>query len=289
MQRSNTLMPSFEELQSFCYDSYPITVRDLPIEWEYILVENQQRFIDDKTGFGASAYLCKSTNEIIIAYRGTKPNSIGDLQNDLNLATSFTPSQYEFAKTYLKGIQNQLSSEEHKIFITGHSLGGGLAQLIGAYAHLPTVTFNGVGMDQLLNNANLMGEVIPPPNGIFKNITNYVIATDVVGNAYEHLGLTIYSPGPPKLPSKNPLSVLLSDLNYYCLYSHMYILDASKESDFASNEPSSDGRHIRALVASKGEAVLEHIVDFVDFANKQSKECLGFSPLQMAEKFLKIS
>lgn len=71
-----------------------------------------------------------------------------------------------------------------KVFITGHSLGGFLAQLVAASYEIPASTFNAPGAAEYAEAHKIE----------FKgtaNIKNYIRPNDVVGSFSKHLGMTI--------------------------------------------------------------------------------------------------
>lgn len=87
-------------------------------------------------------------NEVILAFAGTdinmgKRSAIKDIFNDFQMGASYLPSQFKDAiPVYVKTKQKYPNA---KITITGHSLGGSLAQLVGAATGEKTVTFNPYG------------------------------------------------------------------------------------------------------------------------------------------------
>lgn len=96
--------------------------------------------MEHSSGFQGAIYECGDT--WIVAYRGTE--SWEDVKADINIGIGsvpdqFTPAMQLFEKAeQVKGIS--------KIIITGHSLGGGLTQLVSANKVALGVTFNPPGM-----------------------------------------------------------------------------------------------------------------------------------------------
>lgn len=140
--------------------------------WQFIYSADNSKLYKDKyglddikdDGFYATAFM-KNDNEIIIAYRGTEPNTICDLLADiyagfLNKNHSQLVCAYLFIE-YVKSLYPNIADEN--IYITGHSLGGCLAQ----YAFLSTnkkhqtVTWNALGVGQYRENLekNLFGDI----------------------------------------------------------------------------------------------------------------------------------
>ena len=102
-------------------------------------------------GFYASAFLNKETEQIIIVYRGT--DDIADKLTDIDICL-FNKYNPQLVNTYwfLRHVQWKLKEAkmaQAKIYFTGHSLGGALAQ----FAHIitnnnvnRTCTFNALGI-----------------------------------------------------------------------------------------------------------------------------------------------
>ena len=140
--------------------------------WQFIYSADKPKLYKDKydldnikdDGFYATAFL-KNNTEIIIAYRGTEPTTISDLLTDiyagfLNKNHSQLVCAYLFIE-HVKSLYPNIADEN--IYITGHSLGGCLAQ----YAFLSTnkkhktVTWNALGVGQYRDNLekNLFGDI----------------------------------------------------------------------------------------------------------------------------------
>ncbi|RAU18118.1 hypothetical protein DN062_10080 [Nitrincola tibetensis] len=88
--------------------------------------------------------------ENILAYRGTDGLLDGDMASNRDILRGRMVRQYPDALAALRDALKQ--SEGHKLYITGHSLGGGLAALCSVdkwrrgVRDLPTVTFNAPGV-----------------------------------------------------------------------------------------------------------------------------------------------
>jgi len=131
-------------LSNRIYDDNPSDKGKEENNWKTVDVEYTKL-----TGFKAGLYQNLSTDEYILAYGGTTANSmksnIGkltdsviDLVADAKLLSSSIYGQPEEALAYL----NKITTTYNLDAITGHSLGGGLAQYAGVYSGIKTVTFN---------------------------------------------------------------------------------------------------------------------------------------------------
>ncbi len=103
-------------------------------------------------GFYAELYKNIERKEAVIAIRGTDggDKDWSDFRSDLQIGLGQIPSQLKDAN---KAYEHFLYTTKfhlgdiYNLYLTGHSLGGGLASLLSAkHNGLPTVTFNAPGM-----------------------------------------------------------------------------------------------------------------------------------------------
>jgi hypothetical protein len=155
--------------------------------WKQIQINGKDYFTCD-SGFQGAAY-GKDTNndgkydEIVISYAGTDPTSIKDIHNDLDIALGKLPDQYEDALTFYNMVLNS-NTDCTNFSITGHSLGGALAQLIGAKTGKNTMTFNAPGVYDILSDPKIGLDSCKN----YTNIQNYSIINDPIGNFGVHVG-----------------------------------------------------------------------------------------------------
>lgn len=107
--------------------------------------------IDRSSGMQAGVFRNRDNGDLVIAYRGTEAcNSFCSLKElaeaaldvaaDVQLALGFVDDQFKHAYNFAQAMVAKYPG--HKITVTGHSLGGGLAQAAGAALGLETFAFN---------------------------------------------------------------------------------------------------------------------------------------------------
>ncbi|TCV97214.1 lipase (class 3) [Luteibacter rhizovicinus] len=167
-------------------DSYHDPVLDKRIELGGVAYKAIDNANNPHTGFQATAYLRLDTNEVIIAYRGTEfdrePVHDGGVDAGMVLtginaqapdAVAFTQRVIDKAKQ-----EAELNDRSPNITVTGHSLGGTLAEISAAKFGLKGETFNAYGAAGLLHGV--------PEGG--HQVIDHVRAGDVVSAASPHFG-----------------------------------------------------------------------------------------------------
>lgn len=122
------------------YISTRADINRFPIPENWAVVANpDSHFRDPSTGFEAISF--QRGTEIVISYAGTNPSDIaGDIAADIGLATGFGSVQLLQAAEYY--LQVRAANPDATITFTGHSLGGGLAALMGVFFGKRAVTFD---------------------------------------------------------------------------------------------------------------------------------------------------
>ncbi len=138
---------------------------ELPANWQEI------RSYSAENGFQATVY--KNGNEITISYRGSD-TTIDFIGSDRQMLGNKIPNQYLNANEVYKQIKQLYPNSN--ITVTGHSLGGSLAQLVSAENGCPAVTFNAYGTGDILKQAGYK-------NIYDINIINYGNPNDRVFNS----------------------------------------------------------------------------------------------------------
>ena len=147
--------------------------------------EKSKFFGVDTGGFSATVFKDTNTNEYVIAFRGS--NDAQDFRDNLIMGATSTgllgditnkqfSQAFAFASEQIARIQAQ--NPDAKISIAGHSLGGSLAQAVGAKLNMQTITFNAYGVKAYVENILNEDEL----NAAKKNILNIYNAKDPVSN-----------------------------------------------------------------------------------------------------------
>lgn len=159
-------------------------------------------------GFQASAF--KKGTDIIIAYRGSNDmfkmvNFMTDwIDTNLKLGTNMVPTALTYAVIFYDYIKKTAGSK-NTIHITGHSMGGALAQYVAIYANgaHKTVTWSGLGIGKQKKRYDNKDAAIHyskycsnyPVDGKNKHvkdsITNYYMKLDTTPNLQQRVGKVI--------------------------------------------------------------------------------------------------
>lgn len=132
--------------------------------------------------------------KIIIVFKGSEP-SIFDVQkfisdwciSDLRMLIGQLPLSFFDYLQYVAQVKSDF--KDYKLYMTGHSLGGSIAQLIASVSYnydIKTYTFNAFGAKHLLKC--LEKENLEISNSQ-KNITNFIVNTDLIAKKNNHIGL----------------------------------------------------------------------------------------------------
>lgn len=139
-----------------------------------------------KSGYQGTIYQRRDTGEIVVAHRGTEfdREMVKDGLADARMATNRTNAQADDAIALTRRAlemaeqQSGLLGRKPEVTVTGHSLGGTLAQITAHHYDLRGETFNAYG-------AVSLGYRIPEGGN---RVTNHVMAGDPVSAASDHYG-----------------------------------------------------------------------------------------------------
>ncbi|MBB5357659.1 pimeloyl-ACP methyl ester carboxylesterase [Rhodanobacter sp. ANJX3] len=143
---------------------------------------------DRLTGYQGTAYVREDTGDVVIAHCGTDAARMKyqDIATDIGMVTAGVNVQTADAMAFTKKALEQgknYDEQNHLPFhatVTGHSLGGTLAEITAYKYNLHGETFNAYGAAGLFQGV--------PEGG--HQVINYVRATDVVSAASQHFGET---------------------------------------------------------------------------------------------------
>lgn len=143
------------------------------------------KHVDRPSGYQGTIYQRIDTGEIIVAHRGTEfdREMLKDGLTDAGMATNRTNSQAKDALALTRDAIEEarnigLTGPRPEVTVTGHSLGGTLAQITAHHYDLRGETFNPYG-------AVSLGYRIPEGGN---RVTNHVMAGDPVSAASDHYG-----------------------------------------------------------------------------------------------------
>jgi hypothetical protein len=101
-----------------------------------------------KTDFKGCVYANTTLRRAVVALQGTDRKKLGDYVSDLQIAVGMLIGMMpQYCSAALKLFKRtQEVYPDYSISMVGHSLGGGMAQVLGQWTGLPFVTFNAPGM-----------------------------------------------------------------------------------------------------------------------------------------------
>jgi hypothetical protein len=173
-----------------------------------------KHFSPGSDGYQGAVFQNADTNEVVLANRGTEEAI--DVVNDIMMGVGLLPTQYASARNeYLRATEVATAAglDASDIVIVGHSLGGSLAQLLGAEYGNHTETFNAYGAGNLIDQIGIQ-------DSNFDNIFNHVLLYDPVSSApgSKFIGTTTDYMRPIDEFLSSPTGLLLSQLSHSGLF-----------------------------------------------------------------------
>jgi hypothetical protein len=108
-------------------------------------------------GNGYQGGIWQNDHDVVVGCCGTNPKQKGkffqDLLADLKIALKMIPSQARGARNMVRVAKT--IAQGRRVSVTGHSLGGGLAQICAVTEGVPFVSFNAPPMRDAINAMNL--------------------------------------------------------------------------------------------------------------------------------------
>lgn len=158
----------------------------------------------DSQGFGAAVYTNKM-NEMVIAFRGTDTgnlhNFLKNIMTNVDIARGELPNTLKNANEYVQGVRGSrtlmsrlldllTTRSENQLFLTGHSLGGMLAALVG-YHFLKNknkkyyvVTFENPGIAPYVSPADCAHYAYH----FRQYFMTYLVDPNLINTRYPHVG-----------------------------------------------------------------------------------------------------
>ena len=154
-------------------------------------------------GDGFQGGIWQNETDVIVGCCGTNPEQKGkfvsDLSADARIVFRILPNQCSSARKMLK--EAKKIAQGRRVTVTGHSLGGGLAQVVGLWEGVPFVTFNAPAMAHVIKAAHfnvfkpqMMVRTWMSKKGSDSPGVNFRIAGDMVsmhGIAGGHVGMVV--------------------------------------------------------------------------------------------------
>lgn len=141
----------------------------------------------DDNGFHAKAFV--KDKQVIIAFRGS--DDVADLKVDHQMLAGRLPAQFGNANQFVQQLKETHPNCE--IIVTGHSLGGSLAELTASkHKDIKGITFDAVGVQDIIQQQRSRLDIGLADN---ENTLNYVVRGDIISNANKHVGTTVVVDG----------------------------------------------------------------------------------------------
>lgn len=169
----------------------------IPTGWNFVSRNPQ----DNATGFESAAFgngttLAASTN-IVISFAGTYPGDIlGDWAANIGLATGGGSIQLQQAVDYYLSVKTS-APVGATITLTGHSLGGGLAALVGVFFGVSTTTFDQAPFANSAQDPSITAS-LNPLNWLFG-------APDIAANMKQYLQGKTFATGTPEAAARDSM------------------------------------------------------------------------------------
>ncbi len=168
-------------------DSYNFRKAKQELKLEGVTYKVLEHIDNEKNGYQGTIYQRIDTGEIVVAHRGTEPKHwlkdgvitdgamvLARTNIQANDANELTRRALEHAKRSAPDYGNRIP----QVTVTGHSLGGCLAQIIAYKFNLKGETFNAYG-------AVSLGQGVPEGGN---SVINHVMAGDPISPASQHYG-----------------------------------------------------------------------------------------------------
>lgn len=164
------------------------------------------------SGFQAELYLDPQTGNLTLAFRGSESSELADWGTDALQAMGSDTTQYEAAARLLACVMDGYKGH---IDVTGHSLGGGLAQYAMAandlQGRVDGYTFNSAGLSRE-TLAKLSQRGIDDAGA---HLSNVRVEGDIVSFAESHIGNIFDVPKAPGTGNEHFIDTMLASLDKF--------------------------------------------------------------------------
>ena len=154
-------------------------------------------------GDGFQGGIWQKGNDVVVGCCGTNPGQPGklmqDLLADLKIGFRILPNQCKSARQMVRAAKQ--IAKGRRVSVTGHSLGGGLAQVVGLWEEVPFATFNAPAMADVINvsHFNFLNPVMMAHSWASKSVSetpgiDFRVDGDLVsmnGIAGKHVGMVV--------------------------------------------------------------------------------------------------
>jgi T5SS/PEP-CTERM-associated repeat protein len=187
---------------------------------------------------GFFAQVFQNGNQVVVSFRGTDAGNLYNAVKDLLADSSFLSGEALFTAsgvdpdllTQLRDAAGLLAQvrttyPDAEITLTGHSLGGAIAQILGAYTGLPTQAFDAPGAGDLITLSTVQDALSPLNNTRFENTgsnNNLRMYGDQISLVGTGIGtqqtiattslLNDYLNNPPIIPGEIPIPLTPTDI-----------------------------------------------------------------------------
>ncbi|PPU77192.1 lipase [Xanthomonas cucurbitae] len=239
--------------------------RRAPGQEEIVTIEGQRYAVlehvnNRSNGYQGTIYRRDGSGEIVVAHRGTE-GAINDVLTDAKMVTSRTNPQAADALELTKhalSYAKEIGKEEGRtpeVTVTGHSLGGALAQISAHHYDLKGETFNAYG-------AASLGYRIPEGG---TSVVNHVMASDPVSAASPHFGQVRIYAKPDEISTLSASGYSNSKANFlipdYPLVAAGGSLGAHKLGNFLGEQSALKDPNARPLAAQNARMIDEYRSD----------------------------
>ncbi|EKD96612.1 MAG: hypothetical protein ACD_23C01380G0002, partial [uncultured bacterium] len=181
------------QLSTLANISYSDTPPQVVGDWHYL-----SQSAKSSTGFFAVAYVNNITKEVVVSYRGTDGLK-GDISADIAFQIGSWNPQFDEAAKFTAEIKSDLrvaplleKNGGYTLLTTGHSLGGGIAQVMGKMFDADGASFDAPGASAIVNSAGYaaaQARYAGDSGGqIGSKFFNYVSQGSAISSVGTHLG-----------------------------------------------------------------------------------------------------